>query len=82
MSDQRVSPSGRPEPAQQPAPRYDGANEIGDFFPVDDPNTLGGQGETGREGMEHTGHTAREGIRSLRATGRANIRMASLPIKR
>jgi hypothetical protein len=62
-----------PVPGQQPTPRYDGANEIGYFFPVDDPSTLGGQGETGREGMERTGHTAREGVRSLRETGRANL---------
>jgi hypothetical protein len=62
-----------PEPGQQLTPRYDGANEISAFFPVDDPATLGGQGETGREGMERTGHTAREGIRSLRVTGRANL---------
>ena len=57
-------------PGQQETPRLDGANELGPGFPVDPPSALGGDGPTGREGMERTGHTAREGIRSLRETGR------------
>jgi hypothetical protein len=73
MRNDQYLPQPLPEPGQQVTPRYDGANEMSAFFPVDDPATLGGQGETGREGMERTGHTAREGVRSLRVTGRANL---------
>jgi hypothetical protein len=82
MRNEQHFPQPLPEPGDQPPPRWDGANEIGSFFPVDDPDTLGGQGETGREGMERTGHTAREGIRGLRKTGRANLSIAGLPIRR
>jgi hypothetical protein len=63
----------RDRPAQKETPRLDGANELSRGFPVDPPSALGGDGPTGREGMERTGHTAREGVRSLRETGRANL---------
>jgi hypothetical protein len=66
-------PEARDRPAQKETPRLDGANELSRGFPVDPPSALGGDGPTGREGMERTGHTAREGVRSLRETGRANL---------